>query len=156
MDIPQTAEHQQLAWIIPNGYIAGVTLPEKIKAERLKLGLNKTEFAARVGVPQPYVSKWEGGRQGVDLVSATLLSKATGQPADYFASATRRGRVLRASIDAVAKSLDDVEYQILFDQAKDLAEKHAKALRRTDSPGSGQAAKGRRRRARRRGSAPAA
>lgn len=129
-----------------------VTVPAKIKAERERLGLNRTEFAALVGVPQPYISKWELGRQGVSLDNAALLSAATGKPADYFAP-RRRGRARRASIDGLVQKFSDEDWQLVHDFVTRL---RTKGAGQSSAPATARSAKGKPPRGPSSGSAPAA
>jgi Helix-turn-helix len=59
-------------------------------------GLTQTELSARVGRPQPFISKVESGVRRIDIIEFCVIARALGQePAALFATVLRRlpGRI---------------------------------------------------------------
>lgn len=132
--------------IIPGGYTPKMTIAEAIRAERNRLGMSQEAFAAALGVPQSYVSKWESGRTKPTYGNAERIADLTQRKVgDFFDPATRRGRVKRQSIDALASGLDDDDWKILFDHAASL---RRSSVQLSDAPAPDATAIGKRKRAR--------
>lgn len=45
---------------------------------RIEVGLTQVELAARLGMPQPFVSKYEGGSRRLDLIELRRVVDALG------------------------------------------------------------------------------
>lgn len=64
-------------------------------------GLSQTEFAQRVGIPEPMICQWVNGTRRPGRTNANVLERATGGvvPADYWDEVTvvapRRRRARR-------------------------------------------------------------
>ena len=61
-----------------------MTLRDKIIELRKKLGISRTEFAAKIGVSAAYIYILEGGKQDVTLRVLESISKAFNIPLSYF------------------------------------------------------------------------
>jgi plasmid maintenance system antidote protein VapI len=142
---------------IPIRYTAVVTIPEKLKAEMDRLGMRPTRFAAFCGVPQPLMSKWLSGAQGLNLKNAAKVGKATGHPAEHF-MATQPDPDVRIAIAAAVERLgDDAQRRRVLAYAERLADRRPSgAPAPRHAPIAGQSGKGKRSRGRSNGSAPAA
>jgi transcriptional regulator with XRE-family HTH domain len=49
-----------------------------LRSARRKAGLNQTELALRLGKPQSYVAKYEGGERRLDVVEFLAVARAIG------------------------------------------------------------------------------
>ncbi len=71
------------------------TLQSLLTQRRVTAGLTQTELAARLGRPQSYVAKYEGGERRLDVVEFVEVTQAIGcDPAGIIA-------VLQAVLDQV-------------------------------------------------------
>lgn len=61
-----------------------MTLAEKLKAERLKKGVSKTEAANAVGVTQSFISHLESGRKMPSTAVIVDIAKYYGVSLDYL------------------------------------------------------------------------
>lgn len=141
---------------IPIGYTASVTIAEKLKAEMDRLNMKPIRFAVFANVPQPYLSKWLNGRQGISPQFAARIARATERPIEYF---------LPTPPAPDARAVLAAAFELLDDQRKWLVARYATRLARPRSPkvhapiaaqAAGQNAKDKRRRGPSSGSAPAA
>ncbi len=58
----------------------------KLKAARLRSGLNQSEVAQQLGRPQSYISKIEAGERRVDVLELKQLAKIYKKSVSYFYS----------------------------------------------------------------------
>ena len=71
-----------------------------LRALRLEKGLTQVDLAARLGLPQSYVSKYETGERRVDFVETALICDALGIGIESFAArfaAQKRGKARRST-----------------------------------------------------------
>jgi transcriptional regulator with XRE-family HTH domain len=68
-------------------------LRELLLAARDKSGLTQQKLAKRLGKPQSFVAKYEGGERRLDVIEFIMIARATG--ADPL-------RILRAVVKAMA------------------------------------------------------
>ncbi|HQP00141.1 MAG TPA: helix-turn-helix transcriptional regulator, partial [Caldisericia bacterium] len=61
-----------------------MTLRDKIIELREKLGISRTEFAAKIGVSAAYIHILESGKQDVTLRVLESISKSFNIPLSYF------------------------------------------------------------------------
>ena len=57
-----------------------------LRALRIEKGLTQVDLAARLGLPQSYVSKYETGERRVDFVETSLICDALGIGIESFAA----------------------------------------------------------------------
>lgn len=57
---------------------------EQLKNIRLEAGLTQTELANRLGKPQSYVAKYEGGARKLNINELFVLCEACGVDASMF------------------------------------------------------------------------
>ena len=63
------------------------TLQSLLAQRRVAAGLTQTELAARLGRPQSYVAKYEGGERRLDVVEFVEVTQAIGcDPAGIIAT----------------------------------------------------------------------
>ena len=119
---------------IPIGYTASVTIAEKLKAEMSRLNMRAIQFAVFADVPQPYLSKWLNGRQGISPQFAAKIARATKRPIEYFLP-TPPAPDARAVLAAAFGLLDDRHKWLVARYATRLARRRsAKALAPTAAP----------------------
>jgi transcriptional regulator with XRE-family HTH domain len=56
----------------------------RLRAARKAANLTQTEVAARLGKPQPYVSKVERGERRIDPVELARFAEIYGQTVEFF------------------------------------------------------------------------
>ena len=62
-------------------------------AERRKAGLNQTTLAKRLGKPQSFVAKYEGGERRLDVVEFLAVTRAIGADPVRVLRALQKHRV---------------------------------------------------------------
>lgn len=66
-------------------------LVANLRERREKAGLTQVELAVRLGKPQSYVSKYEGGQRRLDLVELREVGRALGTSATSIVRAWEAG-----------------------------------------------------------------
>ena len=61
-----------------------VSIGQKIRAARQKLGLSQAEFAARIGTSAKTLSSWERGAYLVDVIMLNTIAVETGMTLNDF------------------------------------------------------------------------
>lgn len=61
-----------------------VSIGQKIRAARLRLGLSQAEFADRIGTSAKTLSSWERGAYLVDVIMLNTIAKETGLTLNDF------------------------------------------------------------------------
>ena len=80
----RTAEHAQLIALL--------------KHERHRAGLTQQEVADRLGVPQSFVAKYEGGERRLDLIEFLAVARALeSDPVDLLARLVEASTQARSS-----------------------------------------------------------
>lgn len=59
---------------------------ELLKETRIAKNLTQAQVAARLGLPQSYVSKYESGERRLDFVETILVCEALGMNIEEFAA----------------------------------------------------------------------
>lgn len=59
-------------------------LAERVRRQRMALGLTQTEFAAQTGIPIPNLSRIERGRQSLYVERLVVLATALNVTTDYL------------------------------------------------------------------------
>ena len=59
---------------------------ELLKETRIAKNLTQAQVAARLGLPQSYVSKYESGERRLDFVETVLVCEALGMNIEEFAA----------------------------------------------------------------------
>ena len=57
---------------------------DRLKEIRQKLNLNQTQFAARIGVSQAAIARWESGVHIPNIVSLKNIALALGVTSDFL------------------------------------------------------------------------
>lgn len=60
---------------------------ELLKETRVAKNLTQAQVAARLGLPQSYVSKYESGERRLDFVETVLVCESLGMSIEEFAAA---------------------------------------------------------------------
>ena len=63
---------------------------KRLKAARIDAGLTQQEVAAKLDVPQSYISKCESGERRVDVIELADLAEIYKKPLQYFAESISR------------------------------------------------------------------
>ena len=61
-----------------------VSIGQKIRAARLRLGLSQAEFADRIGTSAKTLSSWERGAYLVDVIMLNTIAKEAGMTLNDF------------------------------------------------------------------------
>lgn len=64
-----------------------VSIGQKIRAARLRLGLSQAEFAARIGTSAKTLSSWERGAYLVDVIMLNTIATECGLTLNDFSDA---------------------------------------------------------------------
>lgn len=60
-------------------------LAAMLRDERTRAGLKQADLAARLGVPQSFVSKYENGERGLEFIEVQAICLALNVPLGEFA-----------------------------------------------------------------------
>ena len=67
---------------------------ERLKLERMKLGLTQVQIGEALEIPKQYISRWEKGEQSPTLPTLFKLCRYYGVSADYLLGLTDEAKPL--------------------------------------------------------------